>query len=46
MLDAMMHAKVGDDVFEEDEATKNLEQYCATMFGYGRCPIMSFRYHG
>ncbi len=34
MLDAMMRAEVGDDVFEEDETTRNLEQHCADMFGY------------
>ena len=34
MLDAMMNAHVGDDVFEEDETTKTLERQCATMFGY------------
>ena len=34
MLDAMMNANVGDDVFQEDETTKTLEQKCAAMFGY------------
>ena len=34
MLDAMMNANVGDDVFEEDETTKSLERKCAAMFGY------------
>lgn len=34
MLDAMMHAEVGDDVFEEDPTTIRLEQKAATMFGY------------
>lgn len=34
MLDAMMNANVGDDVFEEDETTKLLERKCAAMFGY------------
>ncbi len=34
MLDAMFHAKVGDDVFEEDETTNTLEEKSAKMFGY------------
>jgi threonine aldolase len=34
MLDAMFDAKVGDDVFEEDETTIALEQKAANMFGY------------
>lgn len=34
MLDAMMHAKVGDDVFEEDETTKILEEKSARLFGH------------
>jgi threonine aldolase len=34
MLDTMMKAEVGDDVFEEDETTKLLEQHCASMFGF------------
>jgi threonine aldolase len=33
MLDAMMHAKVGDDVFGEDETVTALEQQTAAMFG-------------
>jgi threonine aldolase len=33
MLDAMLHAKVGDDVFGEDETVNALQQKCATMFG-------------
>ncbi len=33
MLDAMLHAKVGDDVFGEDETVNNLEHMAATMFG-------------
>jgi len=33
MLDAMMNAKVGDDVFKEDEAVNELEQKIANMFG-------------
>lgn len=32
MLDAMMTAKVGDDVFGEDETVSRLEQKLATMF--------------
>jgi threonine aldolase len=33
MLDAMMHAKVGDDVFEEDPTVNKLEAFAAEMFG-------------
>lgn len=33
MLDAMMQAKVGDDVFDEDPTVKLLEQHLAEMFG-------------
>lgn len=33
MLDAMMHAKVGDDVFGEDPSVNELEEKLATMFG-------------
>ncbi len=33
MLDAMMHAKVGDDVFEEDPTINELEEKVADMFG-------------
>jgi threonine aldolase len=33
MLDAMFTAKVGDDVFEEDETVNILEQKTAEMFG-------------
>jgi threonine aldolase len=33
MLDAMMHAKVGDDVFGEDPSINALEALCAEMFG-------------
>ncbi|WP_353185547.1 GntG family PLP-dependent aldolase [Parapedobacter lycopersici] len=33
MLDAMMTARVGDDVFGEDDTVKALEQQIATMFG-------------
>ena len=32
MLDAMMHAKVGDDVFGEDETVRALEQKLAATF--------------
>jgi threonine aldolase len=34
MLEAMMNAQVGDDVFEEDPTTNALESKCASMFGY------------
>lgn len=33
MLDAMMHAKVGDDVFGEDPTIKKLEETCAQLLG-------------
>ena len=33
MLDAMMQAKVGDDVFREDETVNELEMRIASMFG-------------
>ncbi len=33
MFDAMMHAKVGDDVFGEDESINQLESLSADMFG-------------
>ena len=33
MLDAMMHAEVGDDVFGEDPAVNQLEQMAAELFG-------------
>lgn len=33
MLEAMMQAKVGDDVFSEDETVNKLEENAAAMFG-------------
>jgi threonine aldolase len=33
MLDAMMNAQVGDDVFEEDPSINELEEKAAAMFG-------------
>ena len=33
MLEAMFNAKVGDDVFGEDETVNELEQKAAAMFG-------------
>jgi threonine aldolase len=33
MLEAMWSAKVGDDVFGEDETVNALEQKAAAMFG-------------
>ena len=33
MLDAMFHAKVGDDVYGEDETVNQLEEMAAAMFG-------------
>jgi threonine aldolase len=34
MMEAIMEAKVGDDVFGEDETTNRLQNYCASLFGY------------
>jgi threonine aldolase len=34
MLEAMLEARVGDDVFGEDAPTKTLEQTCASFFGF------------
>lgn len=34
MLDAMFNAKVGDDVFGEDEAVNTLQHMAANMFGF------------
>ena len=34
MLDAMMSAKVGDDVFGEDPSVKALERLGADIFGF------------
>ncbi len=34
MLEAMLAAKIGDDVFGEDETTNTLETYSAQLFGY------------
>ncbi|MCH5598441.1 low-specificity L-threonine aldolase [Niabella ginsengisoli] len=33
MLEAMMHAKIGDDVFGEDVSVNELERLAASMFG-------------
>src|SRR5258706_3112377 len=41
MLDAMMRAEVGDDVFGEDPTVKKLEEKCAKLLGMdggGFCP--------
>ncbi|HTL81007.1 MAG TPA: GntG family PLP-dependent aldolase [Bacteroidia bacterium] len=34
MMDAMMNAKVGDDVFNEDPTVNALEDKCAKLFGH------------
>ena len=34
MMEAIMEAKVGDDVFGEDETTNQLQNHCARLFGY------------
>ena len=34
MLEAMQLAVIGDDVFGEDQATNELQEYCAALFGY------------
>lgn len=33
MLNAMMHARVGDDVFGEDKTTNELQEFAADLFG-------------
>jgi len=33
MLDAMMHAEVGDDVYREDPSARKLEEYAADLLG-------------
>ncbi len=33
MLDAMMHARVGDDVFGEDPLINELEEMAVSLFG-------------
>lgn len=33
MLDAMMRAEVGDDIFEEDPTVRRLEEMAAALFG-------------
>src|SRR5271170_150120 len=33
MLDAMMHAQVGDDVFGDDPTVNQLEEKCARLLG-------------
>lgn len=33
MLESMMNARVGDDVYGEDESVNELQRYCAQMFG-------------
>lgn len=33
MLEAMLQAKVGDDVFGEDPTVNELEEYAANLFG-------------
>ena len=33
MLDAMMHAEVGDDVYKEDPSVNKLEEHIAKLFG-------------
>jgi threonine aldolase len=41
MLEAMMQAEVGDDVFGEDPTVKKLEEKCASLLGLGAavyCP--------
>lgn len=34
MLEAMMQATVGDDVYGEDPTTNELQELCASLFGY------------
>ena len=34
MREAMFNARIGDDVFGEDESSNELQEYCARLFGY------------
>ena len=42
MLDAMWSAKVGDDVYGEDETINALEAKAAAMFGMEESDILPF----
>ncbi len=44
MLDAMMSAKVGDDVFGEDPSINELENLAAKMFGMEAGSLLPFRH--
>lgn len=46
MLDAMMHAEVGDDVFGEDPTVNKLESKLAALFGMDEGVFLPFGHHG
>ena len=47
MLDAMMTAKLGDDVYAEDPSVNSLEaRSCNAMFGKPKALVFSFWNHG
>lgn len=46
MLGAMMHAKVGDDVFKMDPTVNALQEKAVAMFGMEDALIFSFRNDG
>ena len=43
MMEAMMNAKVGDDVFGEDPSINELEALAADMFGMEAVTFLPFR---
>ena len=43
MLDAMVKADVGDDVYQDDPATLQLEELASKMVGKDCCIVCSFR---
>ncbi len=45
MLEAMIQAEVGDDVFDEDPSVKALEAKVAAMFGKDAALFCPFRNH-
>jgi threonine aldolase len=46
MLEAMMHAKVGDDVFKSDPTVNALQEKTAKLFGMEDALFFSVRHHG
>ena len=45
MLEAMINASVGDDVFKLDPTVNRLQEKVADMFGHEAALILSFRDH-